>query len=330
MDIRASENRLTIHGNGGNTGFGESLMDEVRQGLAGGQKSLPSKLFYDHEGSRLFEQICRLPEYYLTRTEMSILRREAASMVAGFPEGDVVELGSGSNWKVKPLLDAAFATGTRVRYVPIDVSKSAMIESSRELIALYPALTVEGLVTDFTGSLHGIPSGRPKLILFLGSTIGNFAPSQRVKMLGALASLMTGTDRLLLGADMVKPELILHRAYNDGEGITARFNMNMLNVLNREGQGDFNPGDFDHLAFYRREEERVEMHLRARKDLSAHLAVPDLNIEMMRDETIHTEISCKFTTARIEEETHRAGLTVTRWFGDGNRWFSVIELARSG
>ncbi len=203
---------------------------EIRQGLAGSPKRLPCKYFYDALGSRLFEEICLLPEYYLTRTEIALLARKAPAIMAFFAEagGDLVELGSGSNQKIKLLLNGADGSFSgRVRYVPVDISPSALLESTQELLYLYEDLPILGIIGDFTRHLDILPPGR-KLITFLGSTIGNFSDQERIIFLKNIAGTMNPADRFLLGLDMVKPVDVIEAAYNDSRGVTAAFNKNIL------------------------------------------------------------------------------------------------------
>ncbi|MFA5354950.1 MAG: L-histidine N(alpha)-methyltransferase, partial [Thermodesulfovibrionales bacterium] len=292
------------------------------------QKSLPSKYFYDARGSELFDSICRLPEYYQTRTELAILRSSAVSIVEAMREGDIVELGSGANLKIRALLDASFRDCTSdICYVPVDVSESALLESSTELLDIYPGLRIRGIVADFTKHIEKIPSGRQRLFLFFGSTIGNFSDEERRCLLEGIAGLMEPEDRFLLGIDMIKPANLLERAYNDRQGITADFNRNVLQVLNRELKADFETSHFDHLAFYNEEKEQVEMHLRANRDISAEIRGLGLRVEMEEGETIHTEICRKFSMESAEAMAEEAGLRIERSFSDPRGWFSLVELA---
>jgi len=290
------------------------------------QKSLPCKYFYDGRGSDLFEQICHLPEYYPTQTEMSILKQNASTIVEDFREGIVIEFGSGANRKIRPLFDAVFKSAADVCYVPIDVSETALVDASEELLRLYPALSVFGLIADFTKPICQIPNEHPKLLIFLGGTIGNFTPDERGTFFGNTASLMGPDDRLLVGIDMMKPKSILELAYNDSQGITAAFNKNVLAVVNRELKGNFVSADSDHLAFFDDAKRRVEMHLQAKKDTAVALKGIGLNIEIKKNETIRTEICCKFSLTQIGGEARAAGLKIRRWFSDPNQWFCVVEF----
>ncbi len=300
---------------------------DVRAGLTGQEKSVPSKYFYDARGSWLFEDICALPEYYVTRTEMSLLREKADELVQGFNNGDLVELGSGANWKIRTLLDAmgrSRRSGTR--YVPMDVSETALVRAGKDLRAVYPELEVAGVVADFTQDLHRIESDRSKMVLFLGSTIGNLDEDQSLSFLRSVGEILGPGDRLLLGMDMIKRKEILEAAYNDSQGVTAEFNKNMLLVLNRELSADFDPVDFEHLAFFNEEDERVEMHLRARRSLSVRIAELELSIDFDEHETTRTEICRKFSRSSADKMVEEAGMRIAKWHCDPKNWFAVVEI----
>ncbi len=302
----------------------------IRQGLARSPKRLPCKYFYDALGSRLFEEICGLPEYYLTRTEMAVLARQAPAIMAFFAEenGDLVELGSGSNLKIKLLLDGAGnSSARRIRYVPVDISASALLDSAQELLYLYPDLPILGIIADFTRHLEVLPPGR-KLITFLGSTIGNFSDQERVAFLKNIAASMSPADRFLLGLDMVKPVDIIEAAYNDSRGVTAAFNKNILSHLNNAWDGDYNPDDFDHLAWFNPSRERVEMYLQATRPVSARLAALDLPVVCHPGEVILTETCQKFSLQKARRDFQEAGLAVDSWFSDSRNWFSLVILKK--
>jgi L-histidine N-alpha-methyltransferase len=309
--------------------FRSDIRRDVLRGLTSAQKSIPSKYFYDAYGSQLFDTICGLPEYYQTRTEFSILKRHAGHIVRNLGEADIVELGSGSNLKIRTLLDACFRSPqTDICYVPVDVSESAMVESSVELLDFYPDLKIVGIVADFTKHIEKIPSGRERLFVFFGSTIGNFGDEARVDLLKRVAGIMGPCDRFLIGIDMIKPTAVLERAYNDSRGVTAEFNKNILNVLNRELNAYLDASHFDHVAFYNAEKEQVEMHLRANRGVSAELNSLGIRISMEKDETIHTEICGKFSRDSAEAMAEEAGLRIDRWYSDHQGWFSLVELSR--
>jgi L-histidine Nalpha-methyltransferase len=312
------------------TGFLEALASDVAIGMRSKQKQIPSKYFYDDRGSMLFEEICRLPEYYPTRTELSILAESGGVLMDRFRGGDLVEIGSGANWKISRLIDAAGSPdGDGIRYVPVDVSESALIAAATDLLRMYPGLQVLGIIGDFTRDLYRIPNGREKIITFFGSTIGNFADPEACRVLKSVADVMRQGDRLLLGLDMVKPVPVLEAAYNDPAGITAEFNRNVLAVVNRELNANFDPQKFDHLAFFNEETEQIEMHLVAGEDMKVEIPALDMEVDFDRGETIHTEISRKFTRESADTLFAAAGLAVERWFTDRKGWFSLVELVRA-
>ncbi len=330
MDIDLSAERIEIL-NYIHDGFRHEIRRDVLKGLTPEQKCIPSKYFYDAYGSRLFREICRLPEYYQTRTELSILENSANLIMKNFRKGDIIELGSGENLKIRTLLNAAFTSpAADICYMPVDVSESTLIESSRELIGIYSDLRVVGIVADFTKHLENIPLERKKLFVFLGSTIGNFSNGERQVFLKAFSCLMGPHDRFLLGIDMIKPAEILELAYNDLGGVTAEFNKNILSVVNRELKADFDKSHFDHLAFYNGAEEQVEMHLRANRDVSVEIEDLDLSISLRKGETVHTEICRKFSRRSTENMAEEAGLKISRWFTDPRGWFSLVELVPPG
>jgi L-histidine N-alpha-methyltransferase len=304
--------------------------EEIRRGLSASPRRLPCKYFYDALGSRLFDEICLLPEYYLTRTETALLAREAPAIMTFFAKagGDLVELGSGSNQKIKLLLSAANGSlSGQVRYVPVDISTSALLEAARELLYLYEDLPILGIIADFTRHLEVLPPGR-KLITFLGSTIGNFSDQERIAFLKNIADSMTPRDRFLLGLDMVKSVDLIEAAYNDGQGVTAAFNKNILSHLNHAWDGDLNPDDFAHVARFDRDRERVEIYLQVIRPVSARLAALDLSLAFRPGEVILTETCQKFTPARAQQDFQQAGLLIDQWFSDAQEWFSLVLLRK--
>jgi L-histidine N-alpha-methyltransferase len=303
-----------------------SIAEDVLRGLTAGQKYLPSKYFYDERGSKLFEEICGLPEYYQTRTELGLLRANAEEIVRGLGRGDLVELGAGANWKIRTLLDVLGPSRRDdIRYVPVDVCGPALRESSAQLKSVYPEVKVKGIVADFTRDLHRLRSDRPKLLLFFGSTIGNLDEREASAFLSDVAAILNPGDRFLLGLDMVKPVEILEAAYNDSRNVTAEFNKNILLVINRELSADFNPDAFDHVAFFDREEERVEMRLRASKDMRVEAEAIPASFVFRKAETIRTEICRKFRRSSAEKMIRAAGMKVSRWYSDPKGWFSLLE-----
>ncbi|MCF6158750.1 MAG: L-histidine N(alpha)-methyltransferase [wastewater metagenome] len=325
----SSTDRIEIVGPTNVTSMNEFRRD-ILKGLTASQKFIPSKYFYDACGSNLFEKICLLPEYYLTRMELSILKDSASAIMENFQGGDLIELGSGASWKVKTLLNVAYQSSLiDIRYIPIDVNELVLKEASKELLSEYPHLKVLGIVADFTKKIEKIPTEREKLFILFGSTIGNFHEKEAITFLRNIAQLMEPNDRFLLGLDMVKPREVLEPAYNDTQGVTSEFNKNILSVVNRKLDANFHLDHFDHYAFFDSEKSQMEMHLRANCKIAAEIKGLNLHITMEKGETIRTEISRKFTIRRAEAMIAEAGFVIKRWFFDPNQWFSLIELTRS-
>lgn len=313
-----------------NTAYINNFKRDVLEGLTAPQKCIPSKYLYDTYGSNLFNKICLLPEYYLTRIELSILKDSALTIMENFQDGDLIELGSGANWKIRTLLDAAYQQYPGdIRYIPVDVNESALREASEELAGIYPHLRVLGIVTDFTRDIEEIPAEHDKLFILFGSTIGNFQKKETIIFLKNIARLMGPNDRLLLSMDIVKQKEIIELAYNDSEGVTSEFNKNILSIINRELDANFNKDHFDHDAFFNTEENQMEMHLRANCKISVEVKGLNLPVRMEKGETIRTEISRKFTVRSAETIVAEAGFVINRWFSDPKRWFSLVELTRS-
>ncbi len=301
-----------------------TLVADARRGLTATPKTLPSKYFYDARGSDLFEQITRLPEYYPTRTEEAILTRYADQIAAAAGRPDtLVELGSGSSTKTRLLLDALAAAGRLRRYVPVDVSSSALEGALDTLAVDYPALELHGVVADFEAHLDRLPSTGGRLIAFLGSTIGNLDPAERSRFLRGLRSGLGAGDAFLLGADLVKAEDRLVAAYDDAAGVTADFNRNVLRVLNASLGADFRPEDFDHVARWNSDAEWMEMILRARRAMTVRLADLDLQIAFATGEEIRTEISAKFRRPGLTAELAAAGFTLMSWWTDPSDDFAL-------
>jgi L-histidine N-alpha-methyltransferase len=308
-----------------------TLAYDVLDGLTRPFKEIPPKHFYDARGSELFERICELPEYYPTRTERKILVARATEIVERTGAGELVELGSGSAEKARILLEAMSSAGTLRRYVPVDVSESALEAAATELVDEFDELSVHGVIGDFERHLDRVPrrpaSGPPRIVALLGGTIGNFPPGTRRRMLREIGKLLGPEDRLLLGTDLVKDPRVLEAAYDDSQGVTAEFNRNVLRVINRELDADFWPEAFEHVAFYDRTHEWVEMRLRAVRPCSVRVAGLGLRVEFAAGEEVRTEISAKFTRARVEADFEAAGLGLECWYTDSDRLFAV-SLAR--
>jgi L-histidine Nalpha-methyltransferase len=316
--------RFTVESHLDRVSLAEEAADEVRAGLTSEQKRLPAKYFYDEHGSLLFEQITGLPEYYPTRTELSILRANADPLIVDGRYEELVEIGSGAATKTRTLLDAMERAGTLRRYVPFDVSEEMLRTSSHELLARYPRLSVHGVVGDFQRHLSRIPqaAGR-RLVIFLGSTIGNLEVEERLGLLGATQGLLQPGDAFLLGIDLVKDIGVIEAAYNDAAGVTAEFNRNMLRVINTQFDGDFDPDAFRHHAFYNRDEDRIEMHLIPDEEQGVTLRALNLDLRVRAGESIRTEISCKFTREGVAAMLEAAGLRLASWLTDADALFGL-------
>ena len=307
---------------------GADLATEVRDGLTrAALKELPPKLFYDARGSELFDEITQQPEYYPTRCERAILNRRAPEIVATTGCEELVELGSGSASKTRALLFAMAGAGTLRRYVPVDVSAEPVERCAEELCEIYPGLEVHGLIGDFHRDLEHLPVGERRLLAFLGGTVGNLFPVERVEFLAGLRELMDADDRLLLGTDLVKDVPVLEAAYDDAEGVTAAFNRNALRVVNRELRADFPVERFEHRAFFDPDASWIEMRLRSLDDVVVTVAGAGLEVAFDAGEEIRTEISAKFTRARLASELADAGLALERFWTDDAGWFAVSLCA---
>ncbi len=301
-----------------------ALRADVLSGLTADPKVLRPVWFYDAAGSELFEQITRLPEYYPTRAEREILTDRAGQIAARSGAQTLVELGSGSSDKTRLLLSALRVQGTLRSYVPVDVSESALVAAGRSLIADYPGLSVHGVLADFAVHLGRIPRrGGRRLVAFLGSTIGNLAPAERATFLAELRSTVDEGDALLLGTDLVKDPAVLVAAYDDAAGVTARFNRNLLYVLDRELGADANPEAFDHVAIWDADREWIEMRLRARYPQTVKVPALDLVVPFAAGEDVRTEISAKFREAGVRAELAAAGFRMTDWWTDRDARFGL-------
>ena len=306
-----------------------SLADDVLDGLTRPFKELPPKHFYDARGAELFDRICELPEYYPTRTERAILQADAAEIAELTGAVELVELGSGTAAKTRVLLDAMAARGTLERYVPIDVTETMVRDCAEALVQEYPGLAVHGVIGDFERHLGRIPPARgPRLFALLGGTLGNFTPGSRRRFLRGLARLMEREDHLLLGCDLVKDPAVIEAAYNDSEGVTAEFNRNVLRVINRELDADFDPDEFEHVAFFDPHHEWVEMRLRASRPQEVSLTGLALRVDFAEGEELRTEISAKFTPERLQGDLAAAGLEAVGWHTDPNELFA-LSLSRA-
>jgi L-histidine N-alpha-methyltransferase len=304
-----------------------ALLREVAEGLSRPQKALSPRFFYDERGSRLFEEITRLPEYYLTRTERSLLERWMPAWIGALAPRALVELGAGSAEKTRIVLDAIAASVDAAVYVPVDVSAEFLDESAERIRADYPSIQVVPLVADMTAPF-ALPDGlpRPTLHAFLGSTIGNFPPEPAVALLRGVRERMDETDRFLMGVDLRKDPARLEAAYDDAAGVTAEFNRNMLRVLNATLGADFDVDAWEHRAFYNRDAHWIEMHLVSSRDHS--VSIPGAGVfDFAAGETIHTEISAKHDRASVDAMFAAAGLAVERWETDDEGLYAITLAA---
>jgi L-histidine N-alpha-methyltransferase len=303
-----------------------SLADDVLDGLTRPFKEIQPKHFYDARGGELFDRITELPEYYPTRAERAILETRGAEAVAELGAAEIVELGSGTATKTRLLLRALADAGTLRRYVPIDVTEGLVRSTAEELVEELPGLVVHGIVGDFERHLRHVPPplAGPRVLAFLGGTIGNFPQGSRRRFLRAMAKLLRpGVDRLLLGTDLVKDVAVLEAAYNDSEGVTADFNRNVLQVINRELRADFDVDAFEHVAFYDHDREWIEMRLRAQRRMDVHVGALDLDIAFAAREEMRTEISAKFTPERLRGDLAAAGLRPVEVMTDPDGLFAL-------
>jgi L-histidine N-alpha-methyltransferase len=304
-----------------------ALEDDVRAGLTADPRTLPPKWFYDARGSQLFDRITRLPEYYPTRCEKQVLTRRAPEIAELVRADTLVELGSGTSDKTRLLLDALLEAGTLERFVPFDVDASILRQAGEQLAKTYPSLAVHAVVGDFEQHLGRLPTGRRRLVAFLGGTVGNLLPVQRAAFLAELSATLLPGDALLLGTDLVKDPDRLVRAYDDAAGVTAQFNLNVLHVLARELGAELSVDDFVHEARWDAEHEWVEMHLRAARDTV--IRVLDLEVAFSAGQSIRTEVSAKFRRERVEQELAEAGLAMQRWWTDDDGDYALSLAVRA-
>ena len=308
----------------------ETFAGDVGRGLGLARKRLDCRYFYDYEGSLLFEEICRLPEYYQTRTERSILESNAAEIIGGLPEDVVlVELGSGSSVKTTIIIEALFEKHGRVSYTPIDISYAMLEESAAQLRAKYDGLEIVSIAAEYTEGLARLRKfdKRPELILWLGSSIGNFERDGAVSFLRDITVGLAPHDRFLIGFDLVKDIEVLKKAYNDPRGVTAAFDLNLLARINREIGGAFDIDAFEHIAEYNAEKNRIEMYLVSRRDQDVAIEGLGRTFHFDEGERIHTENSHKYTNEAIKGIAGEAGLHIIRQWQDPKDWFNLTLFA---
>jgi L-histidine Nalpha-methyltransferase len=301
------------------------LADEVLQGLSASPKRLAPKLFYDARGSRLFEEITELPEYYLTRTERAIFREQAGSIIEQAGSNlTLIELGAGSASKTRILVEALARRQLRVGFYPVDVSASALQAAVASLNGHIRNLRVHPIITDYSQHLPPLEVAGRKLVLFIGSTIGNLEPGEAEQFLARVHASLAPGDALLVGFDMVKRARLLHAAYNDAQGVTAQFNKNLLLRINRELGGEFGPDAFQHVAFWNPRMSRIEMHLESLRDQKVWIRDLNRSFRFRLGERIHTENSYKYTAKSIAAMMRKGGFRLEKSWTDSNRWFSVV------
>lgn len=301
---------------------------KLRAMLARAQREIPPVYFYDDHGSHLFERITTLPEYYPTRTEIAILERQAAAIIAASRPRHIVELGSGAGRKIRLLLDAWRDTGRGESCTMLDVNALFLARSVQQLRSLYPGYTVRGVTGDFTRDLHLLGAGGERLVVFLGGTLGNLYPAERDAFFQGLARIMGPSDALLLGVDLVKDPARIEAAYNDAQGVTAEFNRNALRTLNRRFGADFDVASFAHRAFYDAENAWIEMRLRAERPMRVRISGLDLTLDLARGEEVRTEVSCKFTRASLAASAARGGLAISHFHTDPQELFALALLGK--
>ncbi len=294
----------------------DDFAEAVSAGLAHRPRTIPPRFFYDARGSELFERICALPEYYVTRTELAILERHAHELP---PTHTVIEFGCGYGAKTRLLFETFFRTRRTMTFVPVDISRRALEETGRRLTDRHPGLTVRAVRAEF-GAAHAFLPSQASLVLFLGSNIGNLDHAESVKFLRGLRG-----HKILIGFDMQKDPAVLHAAYNDAQGVTAAFNLNLLTRINRELGGTFDLARWKHLALYNAAEARVEMHLVSADAQAVRILGERRAFEP--DERIHTENSYKFSAEQILAMAAESGFRVEKWWTDERRWFSVVLLS---
>ena len=307
----------------------QKLEKNILADLTGTNKKISCVFFYDAIGSKLFEEITELPEYYLTRTEIGLLRKVAPILIDKIRNVDIVEFGSGNCAKISILLDSVPEKfRDTICYTPVDVSFAAVEKSCNTLLNKYPGLKIHGIVADFITQLDVIPKESKKVICFLGSTIGNLSMKESTEFLINLNEIMHSGDLLLLGFDMVKKKNIIEKAYNDSKNLTEKFNKNILNVINRIIGTDFDLDSFEHIAFYNEQFSRIEMHLKAMKDIEISCPASSNQIYIKKDERIHTESSYKFTNENIRNLANVGGFEIQNIFTDKNKWFYLVHLIK--
>ena len=324
MELEHRSNPDTLAASGAMDGH------DIRQGLSKRPLTLPSKYFYDDRGSALFEAICELPEYYLTRTELALLDDVSGTIAEITRAQELVELGAGTARKTQHLIEALLEQEGRLHYVALDISEYALAKAAESLSAAFPSLGVTGIQCDYTRTLQALDPDPGCMAVFLGSTIGNFSHEMGVAFLRRVTERLAKGDWLLLGVDLVKPVEVQEAAYNDVAGVTADFNKNILSVVNEETAGNFDPRDFQHLAFFNQDLSQIEMHLVAKRDVQVHLETLGLELAVEAGERIRTEISRKFTRESAGALLSESGFKLEHWYQSENGYFGLALASAVG
>lgn len=307
-----------------------NMARDVRMGLTSAPKYLQAKYFYDERGSWLYDRICEVPEYYPARTETALLIDKAPAIIELVRPDSIVELGSGTSRKTVHVLDACERQACYVQYLPLDVCREMLMDAGQRLLEHYPWLTIHALVDDYSEGFGNIPmTPGTRLYLFLGGTIGNLDEAASIQFLKALVRIMRKGDNLLLGVDRIKDRDVLQAAYNDAQGYTAEFNRNILQVINRGLGGQFVPETFEHQAWFNESKSQIEMHLHSHKSQQVYVENINMDINFVKDESIHTEISRKFSPESLNDMVSAAGLTILEHFEPDNGYFSLVLLGRT-
>ncbi len=309
-------------------------IEKVREEIIAGLKTIPkyiaSKFFYDEKGSELFEKITQLNEYYPTRTEKKILSTIVSRLNVDFTNINIVDIGSGDPTKIRLLFSQlSEQVVSTIIYYPVDISQSAIEKAAEKLILEFPMLKIKGIVADFIFQLKLLPKTKNRLFCFFGSTVGNLSATEIEFFMNMLGNEMQQGDNFLLGIDMIKDVAVLENAYNDEQQITAQFNKNILKVVNNLSGTNFNPNEFEHLAFFNAEKNSIEMHLKALKNVAIIFDSSTDKVYLKKGETIHTENSHKFNFNKIKTIGLWAGLDIEKVFADDNRWFNVVHYKKN-
>ena len=324
MDLPLSMSRFTLQELSSQDSF-NTLEKDVRAGLLHPPRSLPPKYFYDEEGSKLFEAICKTDDYYPTRTEHALLVKHVEEIIEITKPKTCIELGAGASTKTELLISSLCEKDYKPTYITIDVCKEVLVESANRLLKRYPSLQVRSVVGEYGPAIISLPhTDEPNLFIFIGSSIGNFTNLHAIELLNEVANKMNANDYFLLGMDRVKDKVILEQAYDDSEGVTAKFNLNVLQVLNNKLGANFNLEQFSHQAIYNEKDQQIEMYLESKQCQKITFSHLDETIELGKDEIILTEISRKYTKSSIQQLLSESRLVEEKHFQPENEFFSLV------